>query len=54
MRYKKQVENKTIAKERIKILQEMIKTNPSYAQRYKELIDKIAKKYRLESEKKKL
>lgn len=51
MKYKKrlQIRNQQIkiAKERIEILKKMIKKYPKYSKRYKELINKIVKKYRL-------
>jgi len=36
-----------IAKERIEILSAAMKQEPDYAERYKELIEKIARKYRI-------
>jgi len=47
MRYQRRLENRKIAKERIEILKKMIKKYPEYKNRYKELISKISKKYRL-------
>jgi len=41
------LKQKRIAKERIEILTKMIEKNPDWAKRYKELIKRIAKKYRL-------
>ena len=47
-RFKQIKENRIkIAEERIEILKEMIKKKPAFADRYKELIKKIANKYRL-------
>ncbi len=40
-------ERRRIALERIEILKKMIKKKPEFADRYKELIKKIAKKYRI-------
>jgi RNase P subunit RPR2 len=40
-------ERRKIALERIEILKNMIKKKPEFADRYKELIGKIAKKYRI-------
>ncbi|MCD6476901.1 MAG: hypothetical protein J7K26_01890 [Candidatus Aenigmarchaeota archaeon] len=40
-------ENKKIAKERIEILEKMIKKYPEFADRYKYLINKIKKKYKV-------
>jgi len=40
-------QRKKIALERIEILKKMIKKKPEFASRYKDLIKKIAKKYRL-------
>jgi len=52
MKYKKfkQIKNqrKKIALERIEILNKMIKKKPEFADRYRELIKKIAKKYRID------
>lgn len=51
MKYKrfKQIKDqrKKIALERIEILKRMIKEKPEFEKRYKELIKRIAKKYRL-------
>ena len=51
MKYKisKQIKDqrREIALERIEILKEMIKEKPELEERYKELIKRIAKKYRL-------
>jgi RNase P subunit RPR2 len=47
-RFKQIKENRQkIALERIEILKEMIKKKPEFTERYKELIKKIANKYRL-------
>jgi len=47
-RFKQIKENRVkIAEERIEILKEMIKKKPEFADRYKEIIRKIANKYRL-------
>ncbi|MEM5778405.1 MAG: hypothetical protein QXK49_02135 [Candidatus Aenigmatarchaeota archaeon] len=47
-RFKQIKENRRkIALERIEILKEMIKKKPEFKERYKELIEKLAKKYRL-------
>jgi len=47
-RFKQIKENRVkIAEERIEILKEMIKKKPEFANRYKELIKKIANRYRL-------
>jgi len=52
MKYKrfKQIKDqrKKIALERIEILKKMIKKKPKFANRYRELIKKIAKKYRID------
>ena len=40
-------QRKKIALERIEILEKMIKKKPEFADRYKQLIKKIAKKYRI-------
>lgn len=52
MKYKQRIaiknERVKIAKERIEILKRMIKEEPEFANRYKELIDKLIKKYRLQ------
>jgi len=54
MKYKrfKQIKDqrKKIALERIEILNKMIKEKPEFAERYRELIKKIAKKYRIEKD----
>lgn len=51
MKYKrfKQIKNqrRKIALERIEILKKLIKEKPEFEKRYKELIKRIAKKYRL-------
>jgi hypothetical protein len=47
-RFKQIKENRVeIAKERIEILEEMIKKRPEFADRYRELIKKLKQKYRL-------
>jgi RNase P subunit RPR2 len=47
-RFKQIKENRgKIALERIEILQDMIKKKPEFAERYRELIRKIANKYRI-------
>ncbi len=38
---------KKIAKERIEILSELARQQPAYAKRYKEIIAKISKKYKI-------
>lgn len=52
MRYKRRIQikkqRKKIALERIEILKKMIKKKPAFADRYRELIKKIAKKYRID------
>jgi RNase P subunit RPR2 len=40
-------QRREIALERIEILKKMIKEKPEFEERYKELIKRIAKKYRL-------
>jgi RNase P subunit RPR2 len=40
-------QRRKIAEERIEILGDMIKKKPEFEKRYKELIKRIAKKYRL-------
>jgi hypothetical protein len=40
-------QRKIIALERIEILEKMIKKKPEFANRYRELIKRIAKKYRI-------
>jgi RNase P subunit RPR2 len=51
MKYKKfkqiKENRKEIALERIEILKQMIEKKPEFAERYRELIKKIANKYRL-------
>ncbi|MFQ6010248.1 MAG: hypothetical protein ACE5J7_03965 [Candidatus Aenigmatarchaeota archaeon] len=44
-------EQRKIAGERIKILKRMIKQEPDFAPRYRELISKIRKKYRIKDKK---
>jgi len=52
MKYKRRIQikeqRKKIALERIEILKKMIKKKPEFANRYRELIKKIAKKYRID------
>ncbi|MFH1474013.1 MAG: hypothetical protein ABIE55_03940 [Candidatus Aenigmatarchaeota archaeon] len=40
-------QRRKIAEERIEILEGMVKKKPEFEKRYKELIKRIAKKYRL-------
>jgi len=51
MRYKRMLQikdqRKKIALERIEILKQMMKKKPEFAERYKQLIKKIANKYRI-------
>jgi hypothetical protein len=44
---RKKEENEKIARERIEILEKMIEEEPSFAARYRELISKLKRKYRI-------
>jgi len=44
---RKKEENEKIARERIEILEKMIEEEPDFAARYKELISKLKRKYRI-------
>lgn len=46
-RFARTKENKKIAEERIEILTNMINEYPEFKDRYNELINKIAKKYKV-------
>ena len=48
---KRKEENRNIAQERIDILEKMAKDEPDFADRYRELISRLRRKYRLTNKK---